>query len=188
MFSVSAVFRKWVIALFLLILPVSFIYAKQDAVKKFGGVYAQNETWSCQGSQPPLQVLCPSCWTEFITAQGKITYFGDGNAQGLGRYSYTNNDEHTAADIGTYTCNYTYQLTGNEISVQGSCLLNSLTAPGPAATLTNQKWIGHISQRGESIILGRHDLETEGTSSDGFTNDIAERVCGKVGNQVKIGK
>jgi len=160
------------------------------------GVYAQNEQWACNASEPPLQLSCPApeCRTEQTTATGRITYDGNGGARGIGRFSYTN---HTTpfGDIGTYDCDWVYKVIDSlTFEYSGTCEVRGGGGSGPPVFLTNQKWFGQIGNKGEILLVERHDIpvlnfppeDWEGTGNTRNVSDILERVCGKTGVQIKI--
>jgi len=183
------------IILILIALPVSSTYAV-DLNGLLKGVYAQNEQWACNASQPPLQLGCSNCFTEQITAAGKITYNGLGSAQGIGRFSGTNNTT-PAGDIGTYSCNWDYQVHDEQtFEYSGFCIVRGAGGDGPPVFLTNQKWFGHISKKGDMLLVERHDIpplnfppeDFEGAGDTPTNSNIIERICGKTGVQIKISK
>ncbi len=153
------------------------------------GTYSQNEQWGCIATNsPPIFGSDPSTqFTLHNTAAGEITYDGNGNAHSEGRNGLNTSDGF--ADIGTYSCDYTYVVNDDlTFSYSGLCDVLSIFAPPgtPPAILTNQKWYGKLSADTNTLLTERHDAEPEGTSSDGIVNDINERVCGKTQQQVKI--
>ena len=181
------------VVLILSIFPMTSVYAEKDPNSMLSGVYAQNEQWACNASVPPLQFGCPECWTEQTTATGRITYDGNGLARGIGRWSYTNTT-NPAGDIGTYDCDWTYEVLDSlTFEYSGTC---EVSGGGGTQYLTNQKWFGQIGKKGEILLVERHDIPPlndppepwEGTSDDEFGDNTIDRICGKTGVQIKIQK
>jgi hypothetical protein len=191
--STKKIFIKNIFTVLILIaLPVSSAYAKdKDLDGLLNGVYAQNEQWACIASEPPL-AFDGNHWTEHVTAAGEIIYHGDGTATANGRVSLVNNT-NPFGDIATYTCHWIVDVLDNwTFELNGHCEVTSVNGDNPPTVfITKQKWFGRISNKGETLLVERHDVPApenfEGVSSDNInTNDLIEKICGKTGVQIKL--
>jgi hypothetical protein len=93
------------------------------------GTYAEHTNWGCTNFQPGFTGVNGT--TQFTTA-GEISYYGDGTAEGVGRFTVTDTSAGPGAatsDIGRYECNWTYVV--HEIETP-DC---NIAGPNPAVGL-----------------------------------------------------
>jgi hypothetical protein len=170
--------------LILLTLPIASVYAK-DLNKKLKGTYAQNTSWTCLDLG---QDGNPNVSSSFTTA-GKITYNGDGTANGYGVVGLVI-DNGAYADQADYTCEWDVTVYGDGTFLrEGTCEVQSRFQPDPPiVTVTNQKWYGSIGHAKQTILLERHDQEIEGGHVVDPEIDGFQRICGKVGTEINMKK
>lgn len=184
----------------------------QDLNAALNGTYAVHTNWGCTHFDPNVSTD-PDGNVQLTTA-GEISYFGDGTAEEMGRFGFT--DHHNnVGDLGRYECTWAYEVNddpdldcnidnsttpivgaiGCDFKYEGSCDVVSFVSPGGGPQVIDQVWYGKIGigetkdKKGVAKTSGNVLLIERHDGNPERDNDVTDspfNICGKNGVQLKI--
>jgi hypothetical protein len=164
-------------------LAVFLLFASPAQAQSLFGTYAEHTNWGCTNFEPGFAGVNGT--TQFTTA-GEISYYGDGTAEGVGRFTVTDTSADPGAatsDIGRYECNWTYvvheietpdcNIAGPNPAVgpvkcdfrfEGTCTVTSVANPSSVEVI-DQVWYGRIGSTPKAKVKPG-EVQTPGKNFD----------------------